>query len=233
MNRGGKLLGLILVLGPVSLPAQTPAFEGVVTMKMTGEGLSAEPVIFIKGTRSRMEMEMRGIEHVMIMDTEKNTMTMMMPEQKQYMVADLQQIAESAAAVAPDSSKLEDIRVEATDRKETVAGIECQHYLVTSEKRKGQADLCLAKGMGNFFGMSGGGPMSRGRNTGMPVELQRLASKFPEGAFLLKGEYTEGEQVRMTLEVTRVEKKPVSDDLFTPPAEYKKVKMPHGEHRKP
>lgn len=75
--------------------------------------------------------------------------------------------------------------------------------------------------------------MSRGRNTGMPVELQRLASKFPEGAFLLKGEYKEGEQVRMTLEVTRVEQKPVSDDLFTPPAEYKKVEMPRGEHRKP
>lgn len=233
MNRIRKLLGLMLCAAPVALPAQAPAFEGMVTMKMTGEGLSAEPVIFIKGTRSRMEMEMRGIEHVMIMDTEKNTMTMVMPDQKRYMVADLKEVAESAAAVAPDSSKLEDIRVEATDRKETVAGIECQHYLVTSVKRKGQADLCLAKGMGNFFGMSGGGPMSQGRNTGMPAELQKLASRFPEGAFLLKGEYQEGEQVRMTLEVTRVEKKPVSDDLFTPPADYRKVEMPHREHRKP
>jgi hypothetical protein len=104
--------------------------------------------------------------------------------------------------------------VNLTGRKETIAGYECEHAIITSDD--GQYDVCLAKGLGTFMAPSN--PMGgRGAdNSPASAVLQKLGGDV----FPLKVQKVGGD---VALEVTKIEKKPLNDSMFSVPPDYRKL----------
>ncbi len=224
------LVPTALMLGSGGLAAQG-SFEGVVHYRMTGQGGQAmDPVYYIKGAKTRVEMNAGGQMAVMLMDLASGTMTALMPAQKMYITMNVGAMAQNLQDRAhPDP----DVKFEPTGQKETIAGISCEHYRMTQSKDDTQADFCLAKGMGTFMGLSvpaGGGPMSgMGRMPGMgslPPGAAEFAKTLKDGAFLLKMDFRKSDKNEMSMVATQVEKKSLDPGLFAPPSDYREMKMP-------
>ena len=213
MTRHVSLALASLGLISPSLSAQAP-FEGVVTLQMTMKGVSTQPVVYVKGHLSRANMNLGGQESYMITDGQKQTMTMVMPGQRMYMVMALEDVADKV--VSPRTARTV-AELEPTGKTETIAGIRCEHYVSVDDAK--ETDVCLAKGIGSFLGIGGGPPRGRGPSAGqnMPSVVQRLAAKFKNDAFVLKMETKEAGTTTLSFEVTKLEKKSVDAAMLTVP----------------
>jgi hypothetical protein len=201
---------VLLALAPTCAFAQT--FEGVVTAKMQGTDSGRDPVeaqYYVREGILRVEMEARGrgseARSVIIIDPAAKTNFVLMPAQRMYMV--MSASAGSSEARRPDIVK--------TGRKETVAGHECEHWLV--KEPTGDIDACVATGLGTFM-MSGG----MGREAGWSGSLRE------QQAFPLKVAHAGGATI---MEVTKIERRRLDPALFAPPADYQKMEMPAGMPR--
>jgi hypothetical protein len=234
MNTPLRLFLASVLLVPAALSAAT--FEGKVTFKMTsGRDKPMEMTYNIKGDKIRMEMPGQKGMGGMIMDTSKREMTMIMDEQKTYMVMALPQAAVDAIAKRDDEVKLEK-----TNETEKILGYTATKYLLT-EKNGAETELWLAEGLGTFMGMTQQNPMSRGRGPAPKAWERALEGKelFPlrvvgrekggspradkgKSADKMKGK-AGNESFRM--EVTAIDKTTLPDSMFTPPAGYRKFDM--------
>lgn len=205
-------------------------FEGVVVMKMdTGEQKGMEMTFSLKGTKTRVETGMPGtpeVQGIMIMDTDAGKMMTLMPQQKMYMTMDLKGMAEEAGEKSAEVEKFP--KLTSTGRRETIAGHECEHWLIGDKQ---DIDMCVAKGLG-YFGMGGQSGEGSFRNMIFSPKMLAEAAAHPEwvkllkgGAFPLKITATENGKAAMTMEATRVEKKSLDDTLFGVPAGYKEFNM--------
>jgi hypothetical protein len=220
-----RLLTLPAVAGvmPPVLAAQG-SFEGILHYSMNAGGEVVEPVYYVKGGKTRVEMNMGGQQAVMLLDTESGRSVVLMPAQKMYMAMDVGAMMRGQPRPEPQAA---DVKFEATGRTETVAGITCEHYLATDQKEGTEADMCLAKGMGFFMGMSAPmGGMGGGMGANLPPAAQEAAKSLKDGAFLLKMELRKGGKVEATMVATQVERKPLDSSLFSPPSDYREMKMP-------
>jgi hypothetical protein len=225
------LIPAALALGAGGLAAQG-SFEGVVQYRVTGQGGEPmEPVYYVKGGKTRLEMSAGGQMAIMLVDVESGSVTALMPAEKMYMTMSVAAMAQNlpAAHAHGDVS----VKIEPTGEKETIAGISCEHYRVTQSKDDAQADLCLAKGMGSFMGVrapAGGGPMSgMGRMPGMgmaPPGAAELTKLLKDGAFLLKMDVKKSGKTEVTMVATRVERRSLDASLFAPPSDYREMRMP-------
>jgi hypothetical protein len=102
-----------------------------------------------------------------------------------------------------------------TGRVETIAGYECEHVIVSSATVN--EDLCLAKGIGTFLMAVGPVQESASASATSPALRELLAHGFP----LLDRRVDGG----LVLEVTKIDAKPLSDDLFRVPAGYAKLEL--------
>ncbi len=203
--------------GPVPLTAQQ--FEGTIVTQMFDRGKPAmEMVSSHKDGKSRVEIQMGRESTFSILDLEKESMIMVMPSQKMFMVMSFQ----GAAAGKDEPVKLP--KIEATGKSETIAGHQCDHYLVTSDD--GVMDICAAKGLG-FFGSGGGGsgPMGRRAGPSIPLEYRQLAEQFKDGFQPLKVEQVKGSTREAVMEVKSIEKKTIDAAMFEVPAGYTKMDM--------
>jgi len=197
------------------------AFEGVVNQKMSAGGMNAEMVIYVKGDKYRQDMNAMGMGGgAMIVDGATGDMIMLMSEMKQYMKFP-RQPAPDHAGKAPEFTS--------TGVKETIAGFNCEHYTVKTEDT--EADICVATELGMFYGAGGGGgnPMGGRRGGGSDglssQAMKELAKQFKGGFFPLKI-VSKSAGGTATIEVTKVEKKPVSDDMFAIPQGFTEMRMP-------
>jgi hypothetical protein len=194
--------------------AQASPFEGVVHMTMTGQGQQSVPVAYyIKGNAARMEVQAQGMQMAMIMDMGAKKMYMVLPSQQMYMETSLEDMQNRAEAM---EGNVGEPKVTKTGRTETVAGHQCEHWIISSSVDSASADVCMAKGIGTF--MQGSSPMSRGRPE---PTWQREARE--QGMFPLKVTSSDGS---VALEVTSIERKPLDASLFQPPSDYQKMPMP-------
>ena len=167
----------------------------------------------------------------MLMDNDAGKWMTLMPQQKVYMTMDLGAMAERMPKSDTPQATPE-FTLKATGKTETIAGISCDDYHLTVAEEGAEADLCLAKGMGYFMGMSvpsRGGMMGRMGNAmsgNMPSGWQQYARALKDGAFLLKMEMQKNGKTRMTMVATGVQKKLLADDLFVPPSDYREMKVP-------
>jgi hypothetical protein len=215
-----KILTPILVVAALAAPAARAAdsFEGKVTMKMTdGKGAAQEITYSMKGSRVLISMGSAG----MIMDRDKNEMTIMMPQQRMYMVRPMPQMQANpkAPAGAPQDTTLEETGV-----TETILGYPCTKYLVKSGKST--TELWLTDQLGSFMGFSsamGGGRPGAGRGSAPQAWEQALHGKnfFP---MRIVGSANGGGQT-FRLEVTAIDKQPLDDSAFSPPADWQKFDM--------
>ena len=157
---------------------------------------------------ARVEMPGRGdARGVMIIDRSAKTTTMLMPAQKKYMVVPIPQgVGEHRTG---DHPRAEIVR---TGRKETIAGYECEHWLVKGVEH--EIDACVASGLGTFT-------MSAGRER----EDAWTGALRDQQGFPLKVTRVGGAAV---MEVTKIEKKALDASLFAPPSDYQKIEMPAG-----
>jgi len=162
-------------------------------------------------------------------------MTVLMPQQKMYMVMDMRKTGQALAGLPFGRGKKDTgaragapaamPRITATGRKETIAGHECEYYVMGE---KGDAEVCSAKGLGMF--MMGQSPMGGGSSSMAALAALGTNSDavklFSDGFFPLKMVHTEGGKREVVMEATRVEKKTLDASLFVPPPDYKEMKMP-------
>jgi hypothetical protein len=210
-----------------TLPAAAQ-FEGTVTWQME-KGQMAQTY---KGSMVRTEMTGEsGRQGVMIMDHAARTMTMLMPEDKMYMVMNLRDMSGRDDHKPP---KLTDM-----GKTETIAGKSCEVYRYAEEAGKPETrELCVAKGMGFFMG-GGGGPMGM-RRRGQGAEIAAAIAANPEfaklykdGFFPLRISRLEDGKVTHEMIVTRIEAKSVEASAFATPPDYTEMKMPGGMGRPP
>ncbi|MCS6806356.1 MAG: DUF4412 domain-containing protein [Acidobacteriota bacterium] len=212
-------------------------FEGLVEMKLSTPD-RAQPMgmtFYLKGERTRMETNMGDVpeaQAVMLMDMAKGEMTTLIPQQKMYVTMNLEEMrkmAEQMGAADQESKEFEFPKLTPTGKTETIAGYQCEHWLMGDQQ---EIDMCVAKGLG-YFGtgskIGGFGPM---KNLMFSPKMLAAAAAHPEwvkflsgGAFPLKITATEGGKVTMTMEATKIERKKLDDALFTVPADYKKLSM--------
>lgn len=198
-----------LLLLPVVAHAQSK-FEGSITMALGAPQSRTEVTYLIRGDQLRADMPAAGaMAGYVLRDAGKNVWTMVMPSQRMYM--DLSAMQAMMPDAAAQSAKAPDIKP--TGKKETIAGVECEHVIVTAND--GQYDVCGAKGLGAFSSMSS--PMSRS-NSG-PPGLDRLGKDF----FPLKAQKVGGD---VLMQVTKIEKKSLDASMFAVPEGYQKMQMP-------
>jgi hypothetical protein len=200
---------IVLACLPVVAQAQSK-FEGSITLALMSSQGTTEMTYLIRGDQLRMDAPARGAASGYVLrDGSKNVTTMVMPSQRMYM--DLSAIQAMMPNAATHGAKAPDIKV--TGKKETIAGQECEHVIVTSDD--GQYDVCGAKGFGSFAQPSS--PMNRGQSG--PAGLERLGKDF----FPLKVQKVGGE---VSLQVTKIEKKTLDASLFAIPDGFQKMEMP-------
>ncbi len=198
--------------------AQSP-FEGAVTIRMssrTPQGVVSQQMEYLmRAGKVRVNMAAPAGMPVagpalILVPTEKK-LYMLMPAQSAYMEVNMSDSLVTAAAKRGPGATGE-AKVVRTGKMETVAGIACEHVQVTSNA--GTADMCVSKELGRFVN-----PTDAVRPTGGGWQRE-LGNEFP-----LKVTMPDGS---VPLEVVRVERKRLSNDLFTVPGTYNKMTMPAG-----
>jgi hypothetical protein len=238
----------VLILAAWSAVAAGQEFEGAIYAQMLAQGKTIDVVYYVKGLRSRIEATSPELQKqsvgpaITISDGNTGEMITIMPAQKMYTrmnVKDMQEEIGKALDAKDRDHKLPDLRFKRTGRKETVAGHECEHWLVGPD----QTDMCIAKGLG-FWGASGQSGVGALSKAGFLErrDIEAQLARYPElrefaqhGAFPLK---VNGQN--LTMVVTRIEKKRLGDDLFRPPAGYQEMnlgkamqQMMKGDRQKP
>jgi len=239
IDRGRFILSAAVIVScavGVAAVAQAEGFEGIVAYKMPAKGGAGELTQMYKGTKTRTEVSDGKQTTAMIMDMTAGTMTVLMPPQKQYMVMDMKKMGQGLGGMLGIGHGHKDTgstgggtatmpKITATGRKETIAGHECEYYVMGD---KAETEVCSAKGLGMF--MMGQSPMGGG-----VAALAALAAMstnpdavklFADGFFPLKVVNVKGGKNEVVMEATRVEKKTLDASLFVPPPDYKEMKMP-------
>lgn len=221
---------VLLALGAATFGASTavaqPPFEGVVTMRLNGgapAGAAAagarlqEVEYMLRNGKARVSMGGPAGSMSMIMVPAEKKMYMLLAAQNAYMevpVGDVAAATAAADAAAPKVTK--------TGRMDKVAGYECETYTLTPTSGTGAGqttEICIAKGLGAYASpanMLPGAPQPAWQrslsNAGFPLRV-----KVPDGS--------------IALEVTKIERKRLSNDLFTVPPTYTKMPTPQVPKR--
>jgi len=232
MRRTVRVFPVLLTLTAASLPAVARAqtFEGVVSYQVTTDRGTMDLTQSYKGGKVRTEA--RGA--TMLTDPQAGTQTIIMDQQKMYMVMDLKDMAERAKGMMKNKPDTTTPKITAEGTHETIAGKTCDNYLVVTQTTR---EICVAKGMGNII--MGGGGMGPGGQGGQGMDAGGLihpeyAEFFKQGFFPLKMSDVEGTNKKVKLLATKVEPKSLDASLFTVPAGYTEFAMPTmpGHHRR-
>lgn len=212
------------LLAPASLVAQD-VFEGTVAYSAQINGMSIDMVHHVKGKKVRMEMAVPGMgEMIVLMDMDKKEMNTIMPTQQAYMTMNLDQAMAMAGQQGAAAMQGPEPEITRTGQMETVAGHRCENVVIEAE---GNAiNMCVATDIGYYFmgGSSGGrGGMAGSPAAGMSEAMQeQIRELFGSGFFPLRMTMSQGSQ-SVSLVATSIEKKSISDDLFTIPEGYTKM----------
>ena len=211
-----RLVAGAMVIAGGSLGAQTP-FEGAVTIRMsqkTPQGVMSQQVeYFMRAGKVRVNMAAPAGMPVagpsLILSPVEKKMYMLMPAQSAYTELPMSDSLLTAAAQrAPGGA--DDAKIVRTGKRETVAGVSCEHVQVRSTS--GTIDMCVSKELGRFVN-----PTDAMRQSGGGWQRE-LGNEFP-----LKVTMSDGS---VPLEVVKVERKRLSNELFTVPGTYNKMTMP-------
>lgn len=219
------------LLAATAIALSAVAFEGKVSLAMKG-GRDAEQVIdyAMKGSNVRLEPKLaEAAGTAMIMNGEKQEMTILMPEQRMYMVMPMKAPA-GAPGAAPRTSTAEQ-KVEKTGRSEKILGYDCDEYITTDGGNT--TEMWITEALGGFAGLGGGNPMAgmmgggRGAAKGPSNSAWEKALKNKAGAFPLRvvSRDARGRET-FRLEARKIEPGALPDSLFAPPPDFQKFAMP-------
>ena len=194
--------GVIAAYAPATLRAQKE-FEGVITwgsvLATAGQG---QTVISVKNGKTRIQMsDPRRGTFTSIRDGSGRIITVIDQKKAYYVMGNARELFDAR-------------KYEATGRKETVAGYPCEYYRVldATGRDEDKTDVCVTAALG-FATVGEGGAMA-------DDEAKSIRQQFPNGFMILKAIH-DGKSVQ----VLKVERKSLSDELFAPPAGYTEIKM--------
>lgn len=199
--------------------AQTP-FEGAVTIRISSStprgAMDQEMEYLMRAGKVRVNLAapvgMPAAGPSLLLVPADKKMYMLMPAQRAYMEMSMfDSLVTAAAKRAPGAG--DEATVVRTGKMETVAGVTCEHVLITA--KAGTADMCLSRELGRFVN-----PTDAIRQRGAIRWQRELGNEFP-----LKVTMPDGS---VPLEVVKVERKRLANDLFTVPGAYTKLAMPAG-----
>lgn len=207
------------VVGARAAAAQD--FEGSVTYEIHTQKSPATMTVTSKGSKARMEMtsaQAPGGSMVILVDGAANTRTVMMPAMKKYMLL--------PPNTTPPSGNLPKFTATKTGQTETVAGETCQviHVTTVRDNKTEEGDACVGKGVG--FNSQIWQALAGGRGSPMDAQMQSLRDAIGPGNGLLKMTSIKDGKPEVDVVATKIERKSVSDDQFTPPSDYSAMQMP-------
>ena len=206
---------LMFLIASPTLFAQAGSFEGVITMELHGGGGAPTTAEYMmKGGKLRLEAPGRaGLPVVLLFDPATHVIDVMMTPQRMYMERALDEGNRSGAGERVRA------KIEKSGRKETIAGVECEHWTVTENEQR--LDVCVAHGLGTFF---------LGENAFSGRGSPGWSSELKDGAFPLKVVRGDG---TIVLQVTHIARKPLEASLFAVPDGFQKMQLPGNLMRKP
>lgn len=199
-------------------------FEGAIAMSVTNPHGTENLSFLTKGGKLRVDAPAHNGETAhLVFDPKAEKTIVIIDSKKMYMeIGQHSPMMNAAGAMgggagakaAPDSST----SLVKTGKHETIAGTDCEDWTVTHSNGK-HAEMCVAQGV-SFFDFTAMRPGA--------VPSNPWADKLKsEQAFPLRVvdvDATGKETSRML--VTSIEKKPVEDSLFAPPADYSPLSIP-------
>lgn len=229
-------LAALVALPLVGRVAAQGVFEGRITGKMTTpDGKVVTFRMYQLGSRMRQEYLIEGHQTASIYDGTTGDAITLLPDQRKYMVMNLRQMGAAARRMAgamgggrqgeaPDFTKM---KVTATGQRETIAGMECEHYLFENTENHSKIDMCGASGHG-YMGVAGQSGSSMGSTIAlMNAQNPELAKLARRGFLALKMTFfKDNGQPAGVWEVTEVDTHRPEAALFAPPAGYTKLEMP-------
>ena len=200
---------LLAVVVPSVLFAQP--FEGALTMRLSAKGANG-------AQRQEIEYLVRNGKVRVSMGGPAGAMSLLSvpQEQKVYVLIALQRAymeLPTAAASSAAKATPADAKITRTGRMDTVAGYACEHVTVASTAQT--VDICMAKGLGGYVN-----PLAAMQRSSEPAWQRSLTA---DGGFPLKVTMPDGS---IPLEVVKIEKKRLANDLFSVPLDYTKMAMP-------
>lgn len=218
-----SLILMCLAIIPNAILAQSQ-FEGIMNSKIDipGRGsISAE--MYIKGDRSRIEMDMPGMpgqgKTIIIYDHKTSKVDILMPAMKKYM----ERSTNDAATQQQANQELQGSTMKATDSTKTIAGHNCKKYVVTMKDGK-TVDIWATKELGALT-MPQTMSFMGGQNN-LPDWAKKMQSDGLVG--LSSVVHNSDGSVQMSMEVTNINKKSLANDLFQIPNGYTELNLPAG-----
>ena len=193
-----------------SLNAQNK-FEGKVNIKVTSDGDEATMGYLIKDNMMRFEMG-EDVSQYSLIDFTNKKMLMVMPEDEMYMEIPASKIFSDVQKEA----NAEMGKINKTGETKEINGYTCEKWIYKDDDIT--TESWLAKDLGGFIFLDN--PMG-GSKSEWQTEIE-TSGYFP---MLIINLDEDGEE-ESRWEVTSVEKKSLSADLFAPPANYEKMTMP-------
>ena len=189
------------------------SFEGVMTFRATGRSVQ-EFTYSTKGDNVRMDLEPSpGGKMAMLIDTRANSVTIVRNDAKVYFDMNMDQMT------PPSDASRAEVSVTKTGKKEMILGYDCEEMLINQEDRS--AELWVTKGLGRFV------QVHLNPRAQSPMLKKLEEELIDQGYFplrLVTKNLAGNEETRM--EVLKIEKRSLSDELFAVPAGYQKMQMP-------
>lgn len=213
---------ILFLLAPLTTGFATAraqkTFQGTITYAVDMGGRQLQLAVSTRGNKARQEMSMSGTPifsegTYQIFDFKKGDVTTVVPGMKRYMVANF-----DAARAERDSARDKFLgSVAATGRKETIAGVGCEVYVI--QDRPGD-EWCITSALGYVVGF--GGPQSSG---GTPA-VSRLMRTFKGGAAVLRMRMNGPDGREFTMIATKIDRtaRPKAD--FEIPVGYEEMQNP-------
>lgn len=192
-------------------------FSGEVKMRMTDdEGQNFDISYFVKENLIRFGSEMAGQKMGIIFNSEKNTMLMIMDEQKMYMEMPMDMVNKQMEM--QDNKKDSESNFKATGETKEIIGYTSEKWVFEDDENI--AEVWMTKEIGQFKFFEGG--FGKNKN---PNSWQSSIEKSGLFPILVINRDKSGKELNK-LQVLSVDKKELDDNLFKVPSGYQKFDMP-------
>ncbi len=189
---------------------QTSSFEGILVV----QGIGGNATYYLKGDKVRSEMKDEEEEVIFLYSFNGESYTALMPSEKIFMEAPVQPLNFSDQDVKEISGC--EGEVNKTAEKQTIQNIECEKWVSTCGKDR--SEMWLTRELGFEWGQIFH-PMYRAAYSGSMRHYGDLKGYFP---MKMIAEDKRGRK-EVLMEVVKLEKKVLGDELFSVPAGYRKM----------
>ena len=210
--------------------AQT-GFNGVITFtNYSNSGKASTFVQTTKGRKVRLDGMGGSEQGSMIVDGDAKVMMMVEPAKKQYITMTDEDMKQTQAMMGPMMEKRSEsgkYSFSNTGRTETVAGVPCQVWrgVRTNQGKQEEGEACVANGVGFALAeLTFANPMAHRGGAGYE-QYEQFRQLVGGNRGILKVTKIEDGKPVPQMVATKIERKPVSDDAFKPPAGFTEVKM--------